>query len=88
MLMPSCRKKLLQTKEPINNSFAVSFDIRKCHCILTKVGTFVLQHSGEAQLMFVVLIKNNHFVAIINGVVLCSTVSFGIKVLFWTMLFV
>jgi hypothetical protein len=53
-----------------------------------KMVSHVLQHVGEANLMFVVLIKKVHFAAIINGVRLCTTVSFDMKVLFWTMYFV
>jgi hypothetical protein len=48
--------QLLQSKEPINNSFAVAFGF---FGVLPKDGTHVLIHAGEAHLKFV-LIMNVH----------------------------
>ena len=50
-------------------------------------GTHLPKHVAEARVMFV-LIESMYFVALINGVGLCSTVSYDIKVLFRKMYFV
>ena len=59
--------KLLQTKEPINNSLAEAFPFKNWDCVLLEVHTHVLRQDAEAHLMFV-LIKNIHLVGIINDV--------------------
>jgi hypothetical protein len=59
-------QKLLQTKEPTNNSFAVAFGFQETGIIFSlKDGTHVLKHVGEAHLMFV-LIKNVYLVGTIK----------------------
>jgi hypothetical protein len=59
--------KLLQTKEPVNNSFVSSICFfNKWYCVLPEDGTHILKNV-EAHLMSV-LIKNVHLVGILNGV--------------------
>jgi hypothetical protein len=59
--------KLLQTNEPINNTFKIAFGFKNWHCILPEDGAHVPKQVGEAYLMFV-LIKNVHSVGILHGV--------------------
>ena len=51
--------KLLQTKEPINNIFAVAFGF--FFFVLPDDGTHVMEHDGEAAHLNFVLIKNVHW---------------------------
>jgi hypothetical protein len=59
--------KLLQTKEPINNSFALALSFQEVHRVLPEIGTHVPKLVGEAHVIFV-LIKNVHLAGTINGV--------------------
>ena len=59
--------KLLQAKEPINNSFKVAFGFKNWHCVLTEDDAYVPKQVGGAHVRFV-LIKTVHSVGILNGV--------------------
>jgi hypothetical protein len=55
--------KLLQNKEPINKTFAVTLAFKNWHCVLHEDGTHVPKHVGEAHVMFI-LIKHVHLVGV------------------------